>query len=142
VGNTAITLPSGNVAQRPTAKAGMMRYNTDSNSFEGYTTTWGSIGGSSSGGGSGVSGMQVISANTPANSGNLYVITANLTLTLPNNPSSANIIYISNQSGYPNSTINRNNQNIMGVSQDMIIDVVSLGFIMIYSDSTNGWIII
>lgn len=34
--NDAIKFPSGNTAQRPTASNGMMRYNTESNVFEGY----------------------------------------------------------------------------------------------------------
>lgn len=46
----AIKLPSGTTAQEPgTAVAGMIRYNTDNNSFEGYNgTTWGSISGGNS----------------------------------------------------------------------------------------------
>ena len=42
----AVTLPAGTTAQLPTGVAGMIRYNTSSNSFEGYNgTSWGSIGG-------------------------------------------------------------------------------------------------
>jgi len=38
--------PSGNTAQRPaTAAAGMMRYNTSTSKFEGYTSAWGTLGG-------------------------------------------------------------------------------------------------
>jgi hypothetical protein len=42
----ALSLPSGTAAQRPTAVAGQVRLNTDSNSFEGYANgAWSSIGG-------------------------------------------------------------------------------------------------
>lgn len=40
-------IPSGTTAQRDgSPSAGMFRYNTDLNQFEGYTTDWGAIGGS------------------------------------------------------------------------------------------------
>ena len=98
--------------------------------------------GSGSTGGSGVASVQVVAANTNAFPGNLYVITANSTIFLPSNPSVANTIYISNETGYANSIINRSSQNIMGVSQDMNIDVVGAGFTLIFSGNTNGWVII
>jgi hypothetical protein len=42
----AMQIPSGNTAQRPAGTSGDFRYNTDSNSFEGYSSgAWGSIGG-------------------------------------------------------------------------------------------------
>lgn len=41
----AIQMPAGTTAQRPTAAAGMFRYNTTDGKFEGYTTEWGEIGG-------------------------------------------------------------------------------------------------
>ena len=47
-GTGAVTLPSGTTAQEPgTPVAGMIRYNSETDSFEGYTTTfgWGAIGG-------------------------------------------------------------------------------------------------
>ena len=44
--NTAIRVPFGTTAQRPTAVAGAFRYNTQLAQFEGYTAEgWGSIGG-------------------------------------------------------------------------------------------------
>ena len=44
---SSLTLPVGTVAQRPgTAAAGMFRFNSDSNEFEGYNgTAWGAVGG-------------------------------------------------------------------------------------------------
>lgn len=43
----AIKVPDGGTSARPTAAAGMFRYNTDTGKFEGYTTEWGDIGGAS-----------------------------------------------------------------------------------------------
>lgn len=49
-GTGSVTVPKGTTAQRPASGvAGMFRYNTDSSAFEGYTGSWGSIGGSSGG---------------------------------------------------------------------------------------------
>jgi len=50
-GTDAVQMPAGTTAQRPTAQAGMFRYNTTDGKFEGYTTEWGEIGGSGGGGG-------------------------------------------------------------------------------------------
>ena len=56
-GQGSVTLPGGTSAQRPgVPTAGMIRYNTDSGSFEGYTSAWGEIGG----GGVGGSRLQLI----------------------------------------------------------------------------------
>jgi hypothetical protein len=50
-GTGAVTLPDGTTAQRPGSPVeGMIRYNTDTDSFEGYAgSAWGEIGGSSGG---------------------------------------------------------------------------------------------
>lgn len=50
-GTGAIKLPVGTEAERPTAATGMLRFNSDSVSFEGYNgTAWGAIGGGGGGG--------------------------------------------------------------------------------------------
>ena len=49
----SVRLPNGTTAERPGSPlGGMIRYNSDTDKFEGYTTTWGSIGGGATGGGS------------------------------------------------------------------------------------------
>ena len=46
IGTTgALKLPVGTTGQRPTASAGQFRYNSTTGKFEGYTTSWGDIGG-------------------------------------------------------------------------------------------------
>ena len=42
---TAVTMSAGTTGQRPTGVAGMFRYNTTEDKFEGYSTAWGEIGG-------------------------------------------------------------------------------------------------
>ena len=44
-GTGSLKVPVGTTNQRPTAAAGMFRYNSDEGKFEGYTTEWGEIGG-------------------------------------------------------------------------------------------------
>ena len=52
-GTDSITLPKGTTAQRGTGVDGKFRFNTTTNSFEGYSNSaWGSIGGGATGGGS------------------------------------------------------------------------------------------
>mgnify|MGYP001254466805 CR=1 FL=1 len=62
--NTAIKLPDGTTAQRPgSASVGMLRYNTTTNSVEGYTgssPSWGAIGGASGGATGGDSGANAV----------------------------------------------------------------------------------
>lgn len=44
----AMTMPKGTTAQRPaTSKSGDIRFNSETGKFEGFTTAWGDIGGSS-----------------------------------------------------------------------------------------------
>jgi hypothetical protein len=50
--NGAVKLPVGNTAGRPTEEAGLIRYNSETGSFEGRNNSaWGAIGGASSGSG-------------------------------------------------------------------------------------------
>ena len=44
--NEAVKIPVGSTAQRPTPSAGMLRFNSTSGEFEGYSTVWASVGGS------------------------------------------------------------------------------------------------
>ena len=49
---TALTIPDGTQAERPTGVTGMIRFNTDITQFEGYNgSSWSSIGGGATGGG-------------------------------------------------------------------------------------------
>jgi len=69
-GTGSLTMPNGTTAQRPgSAAAGMIRYNTTEDEFEGYADgAWGSIGGGASAGGAIYENVDNISEN--------YTITA------------------------------------------------------------------
>lgn len=60
-GTGQVKVPAGTTAQRSgSPAAGMMRYNSTTGTFEGYTTAWGSIGG----GATGASGDTVFQENS------------------------------------------------------------------------------
>lgn len=72
--NDAVLLPVGNTSQRPTAANGMIRYNSEDNSFEGYANgAWGEIGGAGGGYYKGNKGT----IGDPVNSNNIFRINAN-----------------------------------------------------------------
>jgi hypothetical protein len=87
-------------------------------------------------------GVSVISTNTTAVSGNLYVFTANLTLTLPLSPSVGDYVKFSNRSGVATCVIARNGENIMGSATDLTIDKLDAGLELIYTGAAQGWILI
>jgi len=83
-GTGSITVPAGTTAQRPSPVAGMVRYNSSLNTFEGYSNGfWGAIGGGATGGG----GNQVFYENE-------LTVTADYTLTTARNAMSTGPITI------------------------------------------------
>lgn len=96
------------------------------------------VGGSSSG----AYTVSSISANTTAVKNTLYVLTANLTLTLPATPTAGDGIKVSNLSGVLTCVIARNSEKIMGLAEDLTLDKTNTGFEMVYINSTVGWVII
>lgn len=83
-GTGTIRLPNGTTAERPSPTAGMIRYNTTENTFEGYAAgQWGSIGGGATGAG----GDQVFYENE-------LTVTASYTLTTSRNAMSTGPITI------------------------------------------------
>lgn len=84
--NDAVKLPAGTEAQRPTPATGMLRFNLDAESFEGYNgNVWGSIGGGATGGG----GDDVFYENS-------QIITTNYSITVGKNAMTAGPVEISN----------------------------------------------
>ncbi len=89
-GTGSIELPTGTTAQRPgSPAAGMFRYNSTTAEFEGYTTTWGSIGGGASAGGAIYENTDDITANYTITAGSNgmsvgpMTIAAGITVTIP-----------------------------------------------------------
>jgi len=83
-----------------------------------------------------------VSSNTTAVKNTLYVLTANVTLTLPASPTNGDSIKVSNRSGVATCVIARNGENIMGSATDLTIDKLNSGFELIYAGSTQGWVLI
>ena len=86
--------------------------------------------------------VSVISSNTTAVSNSVYVLTANLTLTLPANPGIGDSIKISNRSGVATCVLGANNKKIMGSAANLTLDTASASFELIYSGTEQGWVII
>jgi hypothetical protein len=86
--------------------------------------------------------INVISVSTNALHGNLYVLTADLTLTLPSSPALGDSIKISNLSGVATCVLARNSSLIMGIAEDLTLDIASASFELIYSGAIKGWVIL
>jgi hypothetical protein len=86
--------------------------------------------------------IEIINTNTTANDNVLYIITSDLTLTLPTTPNVGVFIGVTNLATTSNSILARNGEKIMDLEEDMTIDVSGAGFSVIYTGSSNGWIII
>lgn len=89
-GTGALRVQKGTTAERPgTPNAGMIRYNTSTGGFEGYTTDWGSIGGGASAGGVIYENGTTISANYTLSTGKNglsvgpITIASGVTVTIP-----------------------------------------------------------
>lgn len=83
----------------------------------------------------------LISTNTNAVNGGFYMLTASLTLTLPANPSSSDVVHVSNRSGVGTCVIDRNGSNIMGLAENMTLDSAQQPFSLVYADATRGWVL-
>jgi hypothetical protein len=59
-------------------------------------------------------------------------------VTLPASPAAGDTVYISN-GPYTNTTIAKNGQFIMGLNENLILDVANIGVTLIFADSTRGW---
>lgn len=83
--------------------------------------------------------VQVIGTNTNAVAATVYVITANMTLTLPASPTAGDWVGFSNRSGVATPTIARNGSNIMSLAEDMTLDTTQARGVLVYADATRGW---
>jgi hypothetical protein len=89
-----------------------------------------------------VENVSVISTNTNAVASGVYVLTADLTLTLPGSPSTGDWVRVSNLSAVLTCIIGRNGNNIMALGEDLTVDIANAGFTLEYSGATQGWVIL
>lgn len=81
-----------------------------------------------------------IAVNTVAVSGNHYVLTASLVLTLPAAPPVDAVVQFSNLSGTLTATVNPGAELINGTSGAMLLDSLHAAAELKYSGATKGWI--
>lgn len=67
------------------------------------------------------------------------VLLNNLTITLPSSPSPGWEVVVLIGGNFNNTTIERNGQNIMGIAENMIIDLAYASINFTFIDSTRGW---
>ena len=80
-------------------------------------------------------------SKTLVNGEQCFVDTATQTLTLPATPSVGDNVRIL-VGNFTDTIVARNGSNIMGLAEDLTIDVAYLGITLVYADSTNGWTMI
>jgi len=69
------------------------------------------------------------------------VNTVEITGSLPSTPLNGDQVGLLNL-GSSNPLVNRNGNNIMGLSQNLTVDSENASFQLLYSDATNGWIFV
>lgn len=85
---------------------------------------------------------QVISTSTNAVKSTVYILTADLTLTLPASPSIGDSVKISNLSGVDTCIVGANGSLIMGLSGDLTLDNAIAAFELVFTGAAKGWVII
>lgn len=95
------------------------------------------------GGGGGTYTSTYVTSNITAEKDKIYVFTepTPYTLNLPPSPENGDSILISNRSGIPNNIIGRNGELIMGLAEDMELNVPPAAFMFTYASGTQGWVI-
>lgn len=77
-------------------------------------------------------------SKTLANNEFCTVTAGGQTITLPATPSAGNQVAVG-VLNFSNTTLARNGSNIMGLAEDMTLDVVNSSWIFVYSNATYGW---
>jgi hypothetical protein len=70
------------------------------------------------------------------------VTTGGLTMTLPASPAAGWEVAVGIATTSVNTVIARNSQNIMGLAEDMTVDVANITVSLVYTDATRGWRIV
>jgi len=83
-----------------------------------------------------------ISTDTTAVAGAVYVLTANLVLTLPSSPTVGHSVKISNLSQVDTCQVDGGAEKILGLSGALTLDNRYSSFEMVYSGANKGWVVI
>ena len=85
---------------------------------------------------------QIITANTVTAVKDFRYILSNTTfttLTLPGSPTLGDTIYIVIANGLANNIVARNGNRIMGLAEDLTIDIANIALGLVYADTNLGW---
>ena len=86
--------------------------------------------------------LAYINSSTTAVAGRGYLLDANIVLTLPSSPTAGDRVFAQTYGSYLTASIDRGGQNIMGLAQDMTLDVAYARVELVYLDATRGWVIV
>ncbi len=150
--NVAVS-PSGNVTTSVAGTANVLVVTTAGANVAGNLTAVGNISatyfvgngslltGISGGGGTSITTQITTATSVSTAINNRYIIasTTGATLTLPSGPSLGDTIYFVVANDLANNVIAHNGQNIMGVAEDMTINVNDISFSLVFANSTLGW---
>jgi len=78
---------------------------------------------------------------TVANRQVRYVTSDSQTVTLPSGPGVGNEVVVINGGSFTGTVVGRNGQKIMGLSENITLDVEYAAVTFLYIDSTRGWVI-
>jgi hypothetical protein len=70
-----------------------------------------------------------------------YVTSDSQTITLPSSPSAGNEVVVIN-GNFTGVIIARNGSNIMGLAENMTMDIAYAAVTFLYVDATRGWVVI
>tara|TARA_R110002049_G_scaffold305460_1_gene502138 strand:+ start:3196 stop:4689 length:1494 start_codon:yes stop_codon:yes gene_type:complete len=87
---------------------------------------------------------QVLTSSATAQKNYLYILTGGsaITLTMPSSPSAGDSVKVSNLTTVDTCVIEQGGSNIMGIGQPMTLDNDDASFELIYTNATQGWVII
>ena len=80
-----------------------------------------------------------LTANTTLASDSKYSYSANLVLTLPPNPENGDVIPIYNTGTVLTTIVGRNGKTIMGLAQDMTLDIANKKYVFEYLSASSDW---
>ncbi len=82
------------------------------------------------------------STSISAVAGNHYVLTAatTATVTLPASPTISDTVYVTVANSLTTNTVARNGKNIVGVAEDLVLNMPNAAVQLRFSDNTEGWV--
>ena len=134
-----VLIPAGTTANRPSSpSAGYLRFNTNTNTFEGYDgVQWTGIGGGNP--------WATVTSNVTASANDRYFVDTSSGAVIINLPASPNagdtIRFLDLEGTFETNTLTLNPGvlNINGVNDTLIIDTNNAGLAVVYTNATQGW---